>query len=95
MVVYPVSQGRLINVVIFLHNRGAFGTPFKGRWVVDVSEQEVLDQFEDWEVHCRALAKVFDTFASLAATFFLMTHYSASSDRRDGHYIPSGRCPVM
>ncbi|KAN0080154.1 hypothetical protein V8E55_009720 [Tylopilus felleus] len=57
MVVYPVSQGRLINVVIFLHNRGAFGTPFKGRWVVDVSEQEVLDQFEDWEVHCRALAK--------------------------------------
>jgi len=25
--------------------------------VTDVSEQEVSDEFEDWEVHCRAVAK--------------------------------------
>lgn len=27
---------------------------------MDVSEKEILNQFEDWEVRARALAKVFD-----------------------------------
>lgn len=60
MVTYPVSQGQLLNVVIFCHNHAAFGTPFEGRWVMDVSEEEVVDQFEDWEIRAKALAKVVD-----------------------------------
>ena len=28
---------------------------------MDVSEKEILDQFEDWEIHSRALVKVSDT----------------------------------
>ncbi|KAH0833996.1 hypothetical protein J3R83DRAFT_11232 [Lanmaoa asiatica] len=57
IVTYPISQGGLINVVVYRHNRGSFGTPFEGNWVVNVSEKEISDRFEDWEVRARALAK--------------------------------------
>jgi len=57
IVTFPISQGQVINVVIFIHNGDAFGTSFKGDWVMDVSEKEVLDQFEEWEVHARTLVK--------------------------------------
>ncbi|KAF8553831.1 FAD/NAD(P)-binding domain-containing protein [Imleria badia] len=57
IVTYSISQGRLLNVVIFHHNCDAFGTPFEGRWVMDVSEKEIMDQFEGWEVPSEALAK--------------------------------------
>ncbi|KAN0080175.1 hypothetical protein V8E55_009741 [Tylopilus felleus] len=57
IVTYPVSQGQLINVVICLNECAPFGTPFEGPWVTDVSEQEVLDQFDDWEICSRALVK--------------------------------------
>lgn len=60
MVTFPISQGRLLNVVIFCRTGDALGTSYEGRWVMDVSEKEILNQFEDWEVRARALAKVFD-----------------------------------
>ncbi|KAF8438474.1 hypothetical protein L210DRAFT_244435 [Boletus edulis BED1] len=39
IVTYPVSQGRELNVVIF-HHCDAFGGPFEGRWVTDISEKK-------------------------------------------------------
>ncbi|KAF8438428.1 hypothetical protein L210DRAFT_3761357 [Boletus edulis BED1] len=56
VVTYPVSQGRELNVVIF-HHCGAFGGPFEGRWVTDVSEKENLDLLEGWDVRAEALVK--------------------------------------
>ncbi|KAF8438427.1 hypothetical protein L210DRAFT_3543852 [Boletus edulis BED1] len=57
IVAYPISQGQMINVVLFLHNCDTFGAPYEGHWVMEVSEKEILDQFEDWELHSKALAK--------------------------------------
>ncbi|KAF8438426.1 hypothetical protein L210DRAFT_3481584 [Boletus edulis BED1] len=57
IVAYPISQGQLINVVIFVHNHDAFGAPFEGHWVTDVSEDEVSHLFEGWDVHAEALVK--------------------------------------
>jgi len=57
IVTFPVSKGKLINVVIFLHNRDTFGSPFKGRWVTDVPEEEVVHLFEGWDIRAEALAK--------------------------------------
>jgi len=56
-VTYPISQGRLIYVIIYIHDRDAYGTTFDRRWVQDVSEKEILDQFDDWEDRARALVK--------------------------------------
>ncbi|KAF9228173.1 FAD/NAD(P)-binding domain-containing protein [Gyrodon lividus] len=57
IVTYPISQGRLLNVVIFRQDYHAFGKSFEGHWVVDVSEKEILDTYEDWEPRARALVK--------------------------------------
>jgi len=57
IVTFPISQGRLINVVIFAHNSDAFGTPFVGPWVTKVSEREVAYLLEGWEPRANALAK--------------------------------------
>ncbi|KAF9239489.1 hypothetical protein BU15DRAFT_61993 [Melanogaster broomeanus] len=55
IVAFPISQGQSLNVAIFCHDPDAFGTPFEGRWVVDVSEKEILDLYRDWEPQARAL----------------------------------------
>ncbi|KAH7924187.1 FAD/NAD(P)-binding domain-containing protein [Leucogyrophana mollusca] len=57
IVAYPVSQGRLINVAIFSHNPDAYATQFEGRWVTEVPEQEIVDQYADWEPAARALVQ--------------------------------------
>ncbi|KAF8438429.1 FAD/NAD(P)-binding domain-containing protein [Boletus edulis BED1] len=57
IVTFPVSDGKLINVVIFHHNCDTFGSPFKGRWVTDVPEEEVLHLFEGWDIRAEALVK--------------------------------------
>ncbi|KAF9239488.1 hypothetical protein BU15DRAFT_61992 [Melanogaster broomeanus] len=57
IVAYPISQGQVLNLVIFCHDPDAFGTPFEGRWVVDVSEEEILGLYQDWEPRAKALVK--------------------------------------
>ncbi|KAF9239487.1 hypothetical protein BU15DRAFT_61991 [Melanogaster broomeanus] len=57
IVAYPISQGQLLNVVILCHDPDAFGTPFEGHWVVDVSEKEIVDQYQYWEPQARALVQ--------------------------------------
>lgn len=39
---------------------------------MDVSEKEILDQFEDWEIRCRALVKVSDVILVAYFLPFLM-----------------------
>ncbi|KAH7881718.1 hypothetical protein F5I97DRAFT_2069891 [Phlebopus sp. FC_14] len=60
IVSYPISQGRLLNVLVINQDYDSFGTPFEGRWVVDVPAKEILDQYEDWEPRARALVKCFE-----------------------------------
>ncbi|KAF8438465.1 hypothetical protein L210DRAFT_3543956 [Boletus edulis BED1] len=57
LITFPVSEGKLINVVIFHHNRGTFGSPFEGSWVTDVPKEEVLHLFEGWDIRAEAFVK--------------------------------------
>ena len=55
---YPVSQGTLINVAAFASDEQKAGTPFEGRWVSDVSQEEVEEAFHDFEPAAKNLLKV-------------------------------------
>ncbi|KZT25301.1 FAD/NAD(P)-binding domain-containing protein [Neolentinus lepideus HHB14362 ss-1] len=57
IVAYPISQGRLINCVPFSTVVGGEGTTFNGKWVADVSTQEVIDCFSNFEEEAQALTK--------------------------------------
>ena len=46
---------------------------------MDVSEQEILDQFEDWDIRARALVKVSDDI--LVVLFFLFLTPSQCVER--------------
>ncbi|OAX33431.1 FAD/NAD(P)-binding domain-containing protein [Rhizopogon vinicolor AM-OR11-026] len=52
---YPVSQ--LINVVAFISDKKKAGTPFEGRWVSDVSREEVNEAFQNFEPAVKDLIK--------------------------------------
>ncbi|KAG1734939.1 uncharacterized protein EDB91DRAFT_577444 [Suillus paluster] len=54
---YPVSEGRLLNVVAFVTKEQKPGTPFEGRWVSDVSNEELQEQYQDFEPAVKNLLK--------------------------------------
>ncbi|KAL5492945.1 hypothetical protein ACEPAI_4393 [Sanghuangporus weigelae] len=49
VVSYPISEGRVVNLVPFVTVPGADGEELDGPAVVDVSKQEMLDQYKGWE----------------------------------------------
>ncbi|KAL6299978.1 hypothetical protein BKA93DRAFT_819684 [Sparassis latifolia] len=49
IVTYPISQGRLVNVVAFCTVPGAEGTIYNEKWVQDVSKEEVVEKYVGWE----------------------------------------------
>ncbi|KAL5530919.1 hypothetical protein ACEPAG_3795 [Sanghuangporus baumii] len=49
VVSYPISEGRVVNLVPFVTIPGADGEELDGPAVVDVSKQEMLDQYKGWE----------------------------------------------
>ncbi|KAH7928888.1 FAD/NAD(P)-binding domain-containing protein [Leucogyrophana mollusca] len=55
VVSYPVSRGTLINVVGFVSDPQAAGKRFKGHWVTDVLEEELMRSFEDYEPQVQTL----------------------------------------
>ena len=48
----------MINFVGFVADEQKAGTPFKGRWVSDVSHEEVEEAFRDFEPAVKSLLKV-------------------------------------
>ncbi|KAG0703572.1 hypothetical protein DFH29DRAFT_916140 [Suillus ampliporus] len=54
---YPISQGTLINVVAIVTDEQKAGTPFEGRWVSDVSSEEVQELYQDFEPAVKNLLK--------------------------------------
>ncbi|KAG1871765.1 hypothetical protein DFJ58DRAFT_652377, partial [Suillus subalutaceus] len=58
MVSYPVSQGTQINVAAYASDEQKAGTPFEGRWVSDVSLEEVEEAFQDFEPDAKCLLNV-------------------------------------
>ncbi|TFK48371.1 FAD/NAD(P)-binding domain-containing protein [Heliocybe sulcata] len=57
LVAYPIAQGRLINLVPFYTVAGGEGTTFEGKWVTDVSKEEVIDSFSNIEEEAQVLTK--------------------------------------
>ncbi|KAG1737522.1 uncharacterized protein EDB91DRAFT_1249645 [Suillus paluster] len=57
IVSYPVSQGTQINVAAFVADDQKAGTHFEGRWVSDVSLEEVEKAYEDFEPGAKSLLK--------------------------------------
>ncbi|PFH51267.1 hypothetical protein AMATHDRAFT_142975, partial [Amanita thiersii Skay4041] len=55
IVVYPVSHGKLINVVACAHDRTKEETPYDGVSVLQVTHEEMLSKFDNWEPEVRAL----------------------------------------
>lgn len=46
---YPISQGRLVNLVAFVTVPGGDGKRLEVPAVVDVPQKEMLDHYEGWE----------------------------------------------
>jgi len=57
VVTYPISQGHLVNIVAFVTVPGGEGKELNGPAMVDVTKQEVLDQYIGWEPEVRNLLK--------------------------------------
>ncbi|KAG2130017.1 hypothetical protein BD769DRAFT_1666951 [Suillus cothurnatus] len=57
IVSYPVSQGMHINIVAFVSDEQKVGTPFEGRWVSDVSPEELEKVYQDFEPDVKHLLK--------------------------------------
>ena len=49
IVSYPISQGRLVNLVAFVTIPGGEGQELKGPAVIDVPKDEVLEYYKGWE----------------------------------------------
>jgi len=84
---YPVSQGTMINFVACVADAEKAGTPFEGRWVSDVSHEEVEEAFRDFEPAVKSLLKVSlraDSFMSPSTKHLFL---SVSKTPRDGRFM--------
>ncbi|GBE85787.1 FAD/NAD(P)-binding domain-containing protein [Sparassis crispa] len=54
-VVYPVSQGRAINVVVFFSQPELEGKLYDGPWMVPAETQEMVDRFHAWEPEAKGV----------------------------------------
>ncbi|KAL0948100.1 hypothetical protein HGRIS_010717 [Hohenbuehelia grisea] len=57
LIVYPISQGRLVNVVAFCSDRSLEGTTYKGPWVNDTPTNEFASNYASWEEEVRVLVE--------------------------------------
>ena len=58
MITYPVSGGRVVNVVPFYTDPSKVDTPFTGSQIGQGTAEEVLKIFEGWEPEVQAVLKV-------------------------------------
>ncbi|THH08560.1 hypothetical protein EW145_g2621 [Phellinidium pouzarii] len=57
-IVFPISQGRLMNVVAFCSWPDKVGTIFEGKTVEDRSKEELLELYAGWEEEVQKLLQV-------------------------------------
>ncbi|KAJ8597696.1 FAD/NAD(P)-binding domain-containing protein [Rhizopogon salebrosus TDB-379] len=60
IVAYPISKGTMINVAAFVSDKQKAGTPFEGRWVSEVSREEIEKAYQDFEPAAKSLLKCFE-----------------------------------
>lgn len=53
-----MAQGTLINIVAFVSEPAAEGTPFGNPWVADVTKGDLLAQYAGWESEVLTLLNV-------------------------------------
>ncbi|TDL26047.1 salicylate hydroxylase, partial [Rickenella mellea] len=58
VIVYPVSQGRAINLVAYVYDPGQKGALFSDPWVTPVLAAELLAHFDGWEPELIALLEL-------------------------------------
>lgn len=58
LVVYPVSNRRLVNVVAFFSEPTKEDTVFDGPWISEASKDEILTHYVGWEEEVQALLQV-------------------------------------
>lgn len=58
MVVYPISQGQIINVVAFYSNPDDEGQPLEGPVVREATQQEMMNVYKGWESEVQTLLEV-------------------------------------
>ena len=65
ILVYPIAQGKIINVAGF-HTRPDYeNTAFHGPWIRKTEKDELLDAYSQWEPEVRMLLEVNNTLAAL------------------------------
>ncbi|KAL5514209.1 hypothetical protein ACEPAG_2297 [Sanghuangporus baumii] len=65
---YPISQGRLINIVPFVTAADDEGKPYEGPAVVDVSKQEMINEYRGWEPEILQLLESADSVTKWAVS---------------------------
>lgn len=60
LITYPIEGGKTLNLVAFVSDRSKDldDREWAGRWVKSVSQETMLDDFEDWDEKPRNLLKV-------------------------------------
>ena len=82
---YPISRGKLVNFGTFISNIDREGELIDGPTVVEVTNDETIEPFADWEPEVKALLQV-QHFLSLRSTSKIETFVcqSAQTNIRDG-----------
>ncbi|KAJ8461949.1 hypothetical protein ONZ45_g18110 [Pleurotus djamor] len=60
LIVYPISQGNLVNVVAFASDPNREDTPFNGPWVTNADKDEMYRNYAAWEDEVQVLLKLLD-----------------------------------
>ncbi len=55
---YPISGGKLVNVVAAIHDKSKEGKILEGPWNIAVTQRELYDHFNGWEDEFQALVRV-------------------------------------
>jgi salicylate hydroxylase len=58
ILVYPIAQGRIINVAGFHKRAGHENTSFTGPWIRKTEKEELLSAYSQWEPEVQILLEV-------------------------------------
>ncbi|KAH0831269.1 hypothetical protein J3R83DRAFT_13903 [Lanmaoa asiatica] len=55
---YPIAKGAMINFAAMVGDPSSTGTHYEGHWVSDASRDELVERFDKFEPHARAVVKL-------------------------------------
>lgn len=73
MLTYPISQGKLLNVVVAAFQHHKMGTEQTGPWVAEADNQELVDHFASWDSEARLIAQVRFTISTYPTLLTMRT----------------------